>query len=262
MRSQSLIFTIFGDYILQHGGTIRAASLVRLMAEFGITETAVRAELFRMRQKGVAVVQRTGKHSHYTLSRAGLRRLKDGTHRLYYPEPHPWDGKWRVFVYNVAETRHALRDQLRKELVWYGMGQVAQSTWLSPNAIEAMLQTVIDEYLGQDEASLFLAEHLGDPVQLVGRCWDLGMIQSLYQQFIDQWQPVHQQVMDWGDNQAFAHRIQLVHEFRKFFNVDPQLPQSLLPQEWAGYAAGRLFRELREALSPGADRFFQEIFEA
>ncbi|PSR34124.1 MAG: transcriptional regulator PaaX [Sulfobacillus benefaciens] len=261
MRSQSLIFTIFGDYILDHGGTIRASSLVRLMAEFGVTETAVRAELLRMRQKGVAVVTRIGKHSHYTLSRAGLRRLKDGTDRLYYPEPHPWDNKWRVFVYAVAETRRTLRDQLRKELAWYGMGQIAQSTWISPNAIETMLQSIIDEYLGQDEASVFLADHLGDSDQLVKRCWDLDRIRFLYEQFIEQWHPVQEQVQNWSDNEAFVHRIQLVHEFRKFFNIDPQLPESLLPAEWAGYAAGRLFRDLREALGPAADRFFRTAFE-
>ena len=62
-----------------------------------------------------------------------------------------------------------------------------------------MLQSTIDEYLGQNESSVFLADHLGNSKQLIKHCWDLDMIRLLYDQFIAQWQPVQDQVQNWSD---------------------------------------------------------------
>lgn len=262
VQSQSLFFTLFGDYVMDRGNTIRAASLVRLMSEFGLTESAVRAGLSRMTQKGLIVAMRNAGQSHYTLSAAGLRRLREGTRRVYRRTPHRWDGLWRLVVYAVPETHRTSRDQMRRELVWHGFGLLAQSTWISPNPLEAVVQELVAEYIKeQGTVDVFRCTHLGDPGELVARCWDLARVAGAYREFVQAWEPLRQTASALSDNEAFVRRIRLVHEYRKFLNIDPQLPQDLLPDPWIGDQAAELFRALHHDLTPAADRFFEANFE-
>jgi phenylacetic acid degradation operon negative regulatory protein len=60
---------------------------------------------------------------------------------------------------------------------------------------------------------------------------------------------------DTTDEQAFAVRSELVHEWRKFLFRDPGLPAELLPDDWAGTRAAAFFDFHAERLSPAAGRF-------
>ncbi|HBQ95668.1 MAG: transcriptional regulator PaaX [Firmicutes bacterium] len=260
MHSQSLFFTIFGDYIIDHGGRVRAASLVKMMSEFGLTESAVRAGLFRLAQNGLVEVHRVGNQSHYTLSHLGMSHLREGTQRVYHPLRHQWDRLWRLFIYNISETRRERRDVLRRELQWHGLAPLAQSTWISPNPIESVLQNLIEEYLSDDTADIVVGSHMGDPFGLVKRCWNLIEIQRRYEEFMQEWKPMLGDV-NISDNTAFVRRINLVHAYRKFLNIDPNLPDELLPENWLGHEAQTLFQQLHQQWTPQAGRFFQRVFK-
>ncbi len=262
MHSQSLFFTLFGDYIIDRGGQIRGSSLVRLMGEFGLSEPAVRAGLFRLVQKGLVQVTKEGHFSHYLLTAHGLRRLREGTRRVYHRTPHPWDGWWRMVVYQIRESEREIRDQLRRELVWHGFGLLAQSTWITPNPLEEVVHELIDEYVvGHGTVDLFRTQYIGHPDELVQRCWNLPDVARAYQTFMADWTPILSHVDQLADNEAFVMRVRLVHEYRKFLNIDPDLPMDLLPSPWIGHQAANLFTQLHNALTPAADRFFDEKFQ-
>jgi len=232
------------------------------MAEFGLSESAVRAGIHRLMQKGLVTVKREGPISHYMLSAAGLRRLKEGTRRVYHREPHHWDGWWRLVVYQIPESERGVRDQLRRELVWNGLGLLAQSTWITPNPLEPVLQDLVDEYVtGHGHVDVFRSQFLGEPVDLVGRCWDLEAVTAAYRAFLHQWHSWRERPMPVQPSEAFVARVRLVHEYRKFLNIDPDLPVELLPEKWIGYRAAELFQTLHEALTPAADEFFEENFQ-
>lgn len=262
VHSQSLFFTLFGDYIIDHGGKVRASSLVKMMSEFGFSESAVRAGLFRLAQNGLVEVEKVGNQGHYTLSRLGLNHLRDGAQRVYRSGRHQWDGLWRVFVYNIAETRRDRRDELRRELQWHGLAPWAQSTWISPNPVEPVLQELISEYLSEDTADVVVGSLKGDSFALVQRCWDINAIHRRYEEFIQEWKPYVGNFHHTADNTAFVRRIHLVHAYRKFLNIDPNLPDDLLPEHWIGYEAQRLFQQLHQQWTSKADRFFESVFEA
>lgn len=260
MQPQSLFFTLYGDYIWHHGGTIRATSLITMMSQFGLTEPAIRAGLFRLTQSGLVSSTKIGKYSRYTLSSVGVRHLEDGMRRVYRPTAQKWDGLWRLFVYAVAEGRRDRRDQLRHELQWHGMASLAQSTWISPNPIESVLSDIITEYLSEDTAEIFISRWEGDPLVLVNRCWDLSRVADEYRAFVEHWAPlVHKD--PGSDAEAFVDRVELVHAYRKFLNIDPNLPGDLLPNEWIGFTARRLFQDLHQQWTPAADRYFASVYE-
>ena len=41
-------------------------------------------------------------------------------------------------------------------------------------------------------------------------------------------------------------QVRLVHEWRRFPFLDPDLPGELLPRDWSGYRAAELFHHLHE----------------
>ena len=52
IRSTSLIVTLFGDVVSQHGGVIWLGSLVEALGLLGIDERLVRTSTFRLVQEG------------------------------------------------------------------------------------------------------------------------------------------------------------------------------------------------------------------
>jgi len=54
-------------------------------------------------------------------------------------------------------------------------------------------------------------------------------------------------------------RFSLIDAYRRFPFLDPGLPTELLPEDWKGFEAAALFRELHERLAPGANRYFDGV---
>ncbi len=260
MRPQSLFFTLYGDYIWNYDKTIFLPSLITLMSQFGLTQQAIRAGLFRLGQAGLVKSERIGKFSRYSLSPLGIRHLEDGMRRVYEPVGHPWDGLWRLFVYTIAESRRERRDQVRRELQWHGMAPLARSTWISPNPVEGALRDMTVEFLSEDSAEIFISRWDGDESDLVRRLWNLARVGDAYSQFIDEWLGYAQEEV-LSNAQAFIRRIGLVHAYRKFLNIDPNLPRDLLPHEWIGARARELFVTLHQRWTPRADSYFKSVYE-
>src|SRR5688572_3660712 len=59
-RPQSMMFTLFGDYIMHRGGEVWVGTLIKIAAEFGLSQQAVRSALSRMSQKGWLKVRHVG----------------------------------------------------------------------------------------------------------------------------------------------------------------------------------------------------------
>jgi phenylacetic acid degradation operon negative regulatory protein len=54
-------------------------------------------------------------------------------------------------------------------------------------------------------------------------------------------------------------RTRLVHTFREFPTLDPELPEDLVPPPDCRAEALRLFHDLYPALAPAAQRHFDEV---
>ncbi|AHC51961.1 repressor [Sulfolobus acidocaldarius SUSAZ] len=261
MKFQTLFFTIYGDYIINYGNSITVRSLIKIMREFGFTEGAIRAGLFRLRQKGlVDMIDRR----RCSLSEAGLYRLQEGMKRVYERRNGEWDGKWRIVVYNIPESNRSVRDEMRKTLKWLGFGYLAQSTWISPNPVEESLTKFINELKDNRtnvDIFFFISDFVGNPLEMVRKCWDLKEVEEKYKEFVNQWNKVMENISSLKPNEAFITRIKLVHEYRKFLHIDPNLPKDLLPPNWIGYEAYELFQKLRNKLSTLSDQFFKSVYE-
>ena len=268
-NTQSMIFTIFGDYIRHYGNKIWVGSLIRLLKEFGHNEQAVRVSVSRMMKQGWFESEKQGKKSYYYLTPRGVSRIDEAASRIFKLDPHEWDGKWRMLMYAIPEEKRNLRDELRKELLWSGFGSSLNGCWISPNNLEKQVRVLIGKYDISSYVDFFISEHKGpqSDLSLVERSWPLEEIEAKYERFIATYSKkyiIAQSNVQNGqmtDAQCFVERTNLVHEYRKFLFADPGLPKELLPEMWSGNHAALLFSQYYKLLAEPASQFFEDVFQ-
>lgn len=262
-QPRALIVTIYGLYGRDAGGWLSIAALIRLMAELGVDEPAVRSAISRLKQRGLLAPRRERGAAGYGLSERGTAILANGDRRIFErPRASVEDG-WLLAVFSVPEDQRARRHALRSRLAWLGFGSVAAGVWIAPAQLAAATMEVLASEGLSGYVSLFTADYLafGEVRQEVGRWWDLGRLEHLYQAFIDAAGPV---LARWearpGDTgQAFADYVRVLTAWRRLPFLDPGLPPELLPPDWHGARAADLFARLRAVLSGPAGEHAAEI---
>ena len=268
-NTQSMIFTIYGDYIRNYGSKIWIGSLIRLLKEFGHNEQGVRVAVSRMVKQGWIQSEKQGNKSYYFLTDRGVQRMDEAANRIYKMKPNEWDGKWRILMYTIPEDKRQLRDDLRKELLWSGFGSFSSGCWISPNDLEKQINRLIEKYDINEYVDFFISEYKGpkENQTLVEKSWHLEEIENKYEEFIEKYSKqfiVHQSIISRGemsDADCFVERTNLVHEYRKFLFIDPGLPKELLPSKWNGNHAALLFSQYYQVLAEPASRFFESVFQ-
>ncbi|MBZ5751884.1 MULTISPECIES: phenylacetic acid degradation operon negative regulatory protein PaaX [Metabacillus] len=268
-NTQSMIFTIYGDYIRNYGNKIWIGSLIRLLKEFGHNEQGVRVAISRMVKQGWIQSEKQGNKSYYFLTDRGVNRIEEAANRIYKMNPSEWDGKWRILMYTIPEEKRQIRDELRQELLWSGFGSFSNSCWISPNNLEKEVKLLIEKYDISEYVDFFVSDYIGpkDNQSLMEKSWPLEEIKSKYEEFISKYSKqfiVHQSVISRGemsDSECFVERTKLIHEYRKFLFIDPGLPKELLPPMWSGDHATLLFSQYYKILAEPASRFFEDVFQ-
>jgi phenylacetic acid degradation operon negative regulatory protein len=266
MHARALLFTLYGSYIRHYGGKIDIASLVRLMGEHGLTPGAVRAAVLRVTQQGWLEARTKRGKRYYALTEPGRRRMLEAAERIYKFKRVDWDGKWRMLVYNLPESRHELRNQIRQELKWLGWGSLSNSAWITPNNIVDITQEHLRSYRVNRHIEIFEAQHLGfsDEQELVKKCWDLSEIEARYRQFQRQFRARLEEALasPLSPETAFVEKTELVHEYRKFLFIDPRLPKEFSSVLSYGEEMSQLFLEYYRALHDSSLSFFEEVISA
>jgi phenylacetic acid degradation operon negative regulatory protein len=267
-RPQDLVFTLYGEYLLNHDDPVWVGSLISLLQPFGLSEGAVRTVLSRMARKEWLDAKRLGRNSFYELTPQGKRLLEEGQAKIFHPSwDTDWDGTWFLLAYSIPEDVRQLRDRLRDRLAWLGFGSLGNGLWISPHDVESEVGE-ISGILGIDQhLECFRAHRVGDQDvrRLVSRCWDLAAINARYIDFTSRWGPELDRCKagvasgEVSPEECFTLRFDLIHEFRTFPLEDPYLPRSLLPDAWHGDAANELFHGLHDVLEGPADGYVEEI---
>jgi phenylacetic acid degradation operon negative regulatory protein len=198
--------------------------------------------------------------------------IEVGAVRIFQFPSHPrsWDGQWRLVTYSVPENERQARDRLRQELEWMGFGMLTNALWISPHDHRPEIEAVVKSIGVHARIGMFTARHdgLSDPKVMVAHCWNLPAINARYTAFVDKFQPMyeeHRRRMANGDDldpsQYFVRRFTLIHEFRRFPFIDPELPAELLPADWRGTEAANLFHQYHELLAQKANAFFCKVHQ-
>jgi phenylacetic acid degradation operon negative regulatory protein len=234
-RPQSLIFTLFGDYICNRSERVWIGTLIRILALFNVSEAAVRSTVSRMSRRGWLKNERFTKASYYLLTARARKVLAEGTERIgHFSDPiDHWDSSWHLVTYSIPETMRNARARFRSELSTLGFGMLTNAAWLSPCDKSVHIQQLTASLHIQPYVHLFHGElgGLTSCRDLAARCWDLETINSEYAQFIkkhdSQLAALETRAGAGGviePSEFFIKRFTLLHDYRRFPYRDPQLP--------------------------------------
>jgi phenylacetic acid degradation operon negative regulatory protein len=249
------------------GGWLSVAVLIRLLADLGVDEPAVRSAISRLKRRGILQARRQDGAAGYELSGPALAILREGDARIFRRERATLADGWLLAVFSVPEAERHRRHVLRTELTRLGFGMAAPGVWIVParpgdaTAQSQTAQTL--RRLGLDGyAELFRASHVafGDLAAKVREWWDFDELERLYGEFLRTHLPVLAREHD--DAAAFADYMRVLTDWRRLPYLDPGLPAELLPADWIGIRAADLFFALRSRLSGPASAYVLGVMGA
>ena len=115
-RPRHLIVTVYGLYARSGGGWLSIAALIRLLAELGVDEPAVRSAISRLKRRGILEARRQEGSAGYQLSAEACAILREGDARIFRRRRAALADGWLLAVFSVPEAERHRRHVLRSEL--------------------------------------------------------------------------------------------------------------------------------------------------
>ena len=255
LQPRQLIVTLYGLYARERGSWLSVAAVVRLMANLGVEEPAVRSSISRLKRRGLLDARRVDGLAGYALTEVAEQILADGDARIFGRRRAAAADGWLLVVFSVPESERDKRHQLRSQLTRLGFGTVAPGVWVAPGHLAGEAADVLGRRGLAGYVELFRGAHLGNVRDTVGRWWDLDQLHARYAEFLDRQEPVRARLARSGGEEpaaAFADYVRLLTDWRRLPYADPGLPLDLLPADWNGARAEDLFGELRGRLADPA----------
>jgi phenylacetic acid degradation operon negative regulatory protein len=267
LRGGSLIITLFGDSISQHGNSVWLGSIIKSLEAFGLNSRLIRTAVHRLSQEDWLTSKQVGRRSYYSFTQAGLRRYEKAATRIYAGGPHGWDGAWTLVICNKLQDEG--RERLRKELSWLGYGEISNSMLLHAGGERGGLSETLRDLGLTDSVVVMDANTAGISSevalrQLAQESWPLQELAQRYQDFLLRFRPLLKSVQSaksLSAEQAFQLRTLLVHEYRRILLRDSDLPAQLLPSNWAGHEALQLVASIYRLVEPIAESYLENSME-
>ncbi len=210
MTARSVVLSVL---LGAHPAWATAAELLRLTADFGIKETALRVALTRMVSAGDLVRSDDG----YRLSERLLARQRRQDAALL-PVPRQWDGSWLTVVVTCVGADARDRAALRTALQHGRFGELREGVWLRPG-------NLTEELPGEVRRRARVLRARDDaPADLAALLWDLPV-----------WSKYGRRLLrDMAAANGIPGRFTVAAAIVRHLLTDPVLPAELLPADWPG----------------------------
>jgi phenylacetic acid degradation operon negative regulatory protein len=263
LQPQDLVLTLLGTYVRPFARTVWSGGLVILLGEFGFSDGAARAALTRLVRRDLIARQRSGRLVHYRLTPRCERLLIEGDGRIFSLGRLPTGaGPWTVVWHQIPEDRRLERTRLGRRLRFLGFGSAQDSVWVAAHDHSSEVADLLSDLQVDGFASVFVATVRVGPglPALVARAWDLSGLEERYEAFCSAFDGyVDPDAPSLGDHDAFMVRTRLIHAFRGFAQLDPELPDELAPLSHSRGRAAEIFDSLYNGLAAPSQRHFDEV---
>lgn len=92
-----------------------------------------------LQKKGLLLLAGKGVGECVSLTDKGVRELARYIQEQETMKPQQWDGKWRMVIFDIKETKKAKRDRIRRNLVRFGFEKLQNSIWVYPYECEDVI---------------------------------------------------------------------------------------------------------------------------
>ncbi|MFJ2768882.1 PaaX family transcriptional regulator C-terminal domain-containing protein [Streptomyces sp. NPDC087300] len=247
--ARTLLLTVLGEYVRYAGGArVWSRAVVGALGACGIGEAATRRAVSRLVQEGWLRTEPVGRRTVLVLEPRLVALLTAWTHRLERAvRATPWHGEWQQLLLRGPAQGHAL---VAQQLAFEGFGPLERGVWVAADAggVDALKGLLREQ--GLTGHATWLTCRAERDAELVAGAWDLAAVRAVHEGFSGRFGGARAA----SDEAAFVLRTRLVHAWRGTFERDPRLPAELLPGDWPGLDATRLFVRTWRALRAPADR--------
>ena len=250
-----MLLTTLGEYVLPLNAPVWQETLIAALGTLEYRLHAARQALARSVAAGWLQTERHGRRARVSLTEDTRQMLETGAQRIYsFGEPWEWNGRWLLVVLRVPEERRDVRHQVRTRLAWAGFGSLGGGLWITPHVERERELSDVDSVaeLLSFQASLGT---LGDPARVLAEAWNLEAVAGAYRGFIERFGRLRPKTPE----AVFRAQTQIVHEWRRFPFLDPDLPETTLPARWPRAEALRVFRERHESWNAVAQQYFHTL---
>ncbi|MDW9625937.1 phenylacetic acid degradation operon negative regulatory protein PaaX (plasmid) [Sinorhizobium meliloti] len=241
LRAASFIVTIYGDVVEPRGGAIWIGNLIEICAGVGISETLVRTAVSRLVAAGQLAGEREGRRSFYRLTDAARAEFAAAARVIFGP---PEEASWH-FVQLMGSSAEERMQMLERSGHARLGPRLAVGVRPFPSAIMPAVVFRAEPAQGASELKAFASG-----------CWDLGPHAQAYRRFLacfGKLAVLPDTARAIAPAECLSARLLMVHQFRFVTLREPRLPAEILPADWPGDEARRLFARLYRSLSPQAD---------
>ncbi|HYM58647.1 MAG TPA: PaaX family transcriptional regulator C-terminal domain-containing protein [Solirubrobacteraceae bacterium] len=263
LQPQDLTLTIFGAHVRGPGDTAWSGGMVQILGEFGFSAEASRAALARLVTRGLLRRHKDGRLVFYALTPRAQELLAEGDERIFNFGRAPRADRWTVLWHTIPEDRRVERSRLAARLRFLGFGSVQDASWIAAGDLEVKVLRILGELEVQPFASILVGElsaTLGAGA-LVEQAWDLGGVEQGYGAFLEEYQALRgqraQRRLD--ERAAFVARTQLLHGFRGFAFLDPELPEGARALDRLRAKVVDTFDAVYAGLAEPAERHFAAV---
>ncbi len=248
---QSVLATLLADYTFAASPGIASSGIIRLLAEFDVSESGARSALTRVVGRGLLARNRAGGETRYELSDHARRIHADRvSHVVDFGRAEPdWDGRWTLVApLGPLEraTRRRFQTALERDL--YGhFGEV----WISPHASARDARALAAAH--EVPAAVSRGEiDFGEVSPTTA--FELAPLASDYRQFIREYEGSRRlaELGRLNTSEALRVRTSVLRDWRLLVLRDPNLPTFLHPPGWPMPQARETFVALREHLADDA----------
>jgi len=220
-------------------------------------QNRLRPQLYQL--KRAKLVERRGSRANPTWGVTPLGRLRAfGGVEPPLRWQRPWDGKWRLLMFDLPARSHQLRVKLWRWLRSQRFGLLQRSLWISPDPVDEELLPLSRQKLMPKTAVVVEGQPVAPAsnADFVKTAWDFAAINEGYRAALDQ--AAHGlKLAAKPDTKSSELRQWLALEraaWVKAVGQDPLLPEALLP---SGYLGSEAWARRHEAYAALAKRGFR-----
>jgi phenylacetic acid degradation operon negative regulatory protein len=255
-----VLLTLLGEYVLPRDDGVWQETLVAALGTMGFKVHAARQALARSVSGGWLLTERYGRRSRMSLAPDTAEMLSDGAVRIYgFGLPWEWDGRWLLVSLRAPEERREVRHLVRTQLAWAGFGSLGNGLWITPHVEREAELVAVSEASPDAQLVSFRAElgAVGEPERVVSEAWDLEAVGGGYKEFVARFSRLSPKTPE----AVFRAQTELVHAWRKFPYLDPDLPEQMLPARWPRASARKVFEDKHAAWHEPAQLYFATLEE-
>ena len=215
--------------------------------------TAYNNAMYRLRESGLAATARSaGKLPALRLTEEGRKHLP-----VYYrPDLQwnsTWNGIWYMLIFDVPEKERSYRDSLRRFLKRLRMGCLQKSVWITPRDIRPEYSDL--EKAANIHAVSYLLESRTvlhrETAELVRDAWDFDRLHQLHERYIDVYEEnLHRlKLVTFDSDEVMRLLYEEAEAYMQCMQLDPLLPDKLLPKEYLGRHVYALHAKIRKSIA-------------